>query len=58
MSRYSINELMALQDTASIDIGQFAIYALESQSFPGIVADSSADSRRQPATPPENRINH
>lgn len=30
MSRYSITELLALQDTASIDIGQFAIYALES----------------------------
>ncbi|EED23061.1 conserved hypothetical protein [Talaromyces stipitatus ATCC 10500] len=29
MSRYSITELMALQDTASIDIGQFTIYALE-----------------------------
>ncbi|KAF4985302.1 hypothetical protein F66182_16945, partial [Fusarium sp. NRRL 66182] len=29
MSRYSITELLALQGTASIDIGQFAIYALE-----------------------------
>ncbi|PCG95045.1 Hypothetical protein PENO1_031980 [Penicillium occitanis (nom. inval.)] len=29
MSRYSITELMALQGTGSIDIGQFPIYALE-----------------------------
>uniref|UniRef100_A0A093VIT8 Uncharacterized protein n=1 Tax=Talaromyces marneffei PM1 TaxID=1077442 RepID=A0A093VIT8_TALMA len=29
MSKYSITELMALQGTASIDIGQFTIYALE-----------------------------
>lgn len=58
MSMYSITELMALQGTGSIDIGQFTIYALESRFIRGLAADSQADRHRQPATPPENRIDY